>query len=219
MTQNIKRTASHLLVTGMSGMGKTSYVERYLAGSYHDFVFIFDHQTEFFERLNLIPCYDFSDMEKSMQDNRIICFDYTLKYYGRLEAIFEAFCDYVFELSRNVLLPANYESLMVCDEIQKVIGPNTLPQSYKNVIQTGRRFNIDTAQLSQQPNELHNSLRNQVTEFVTYKLQDDRALKWVSEMGIDIEMVRGLPNLSYHWKNMHTGEERDGKIDYPLKGS
>lgn len=215
--QSIKRKASHVLVCGKSGTGKTSYAERYIIGSHHDRIFIFDHQSEFQERLALFPVFTFEDMQERLRTERILCFDYTKHYFGHLEETYEAFCDWCFYTSKDYLQPLGKESLMMTDEIQKTMTTASLPQPLKNILQTGRRFNLDTLSTSQQPNELHNSLRNQVTEFVCYRLQDQRALKWVCEAGIDIDVVSKLPDLSYLWKNMQTGEERIAIIDYPEK--
>lgn len=216
MPQNIKRKASHVLVVGKSGTGKTSYAERYIIGSHHARVFIYDHQGEFQERLNLFPVRTFEELEIRLPAERILCFDYSYNYPGQLEYCFEIFCAQCFSIAKDYMTPMNKESLFVCDEVQKTMTTAQLPQDFKNILQTGRRFNLDSLSMSQQPNELHNSLRNQVTEFVAYRLQDARALKWVDEAGIDIAVVSKLPDLSYLWKNMQTGEERVAKIDYPV---
>ncbi len=211
---NIKRDARHILGVGMSGMGKTGYGERYIIGSHHSRVLIYDHQGEFQQRLNLFPVKNFEEVARRLPNERILCFDYSFEYRGQLEECFAYFCSQVFDICKDELVPLGKEALFVCDEIQKCLGPNTLPQPFKDIIQTGRRFNLDTLSLSQQPNELHNSLRNQVTEFVSFKLQDARALKWVDEMGMPVDKIAKLPKLNYYWKNTHTGEERDGKISY-----
>jgi hypothetical protein len=215
--QNITRKASHILGVGKSGTGKTSYAERYIIGSHHDRVFIYDHQGEFQQRLHLFPCYDIDEMLLRAGKERILCFDYSAAYPGQLEECFELFCAEIFEFHKNYMVPQKREGLLVCDEIQKCTSPNNMPQPWKDIVQTGRRFNLDSFALSQQPNEIHNSHRNQITEFICYRLQEERALKWVSEAGVDVERVKKLPDLHYLWQNMQTGEAREGRIDYPKK--
>lgn len=109
------------------------------------------------------------------------------------------------------------DSLFVCDEVQKFTKPAFIPQPLKEIMQTGRRFNIDTALMSQQPNELANSLRNQVTEFISYRHTDPTALDWIEKMSLSREVISSLPDLTYIWRNTQTGEQRQGKIDYPVK--
>lgn len=215
--QNIQRKAFHGLGVGKSGTGKTSYLERYIIGSHHERVLIYDHQGEFQQRLNLLPVYDFDDMLERARTERILCFDYSAAYEGEMEETFELFCEWCFWFAKEFLNPQKKEGLMVCDEVQKCTTPNYMPKPFKNIVQTGRRFNLDTFCLSQQPNELHNSYRNQVTEFVCYRLQDERATEWVRQAGVDVDVVKRLPDLNYLWQNMQSGEVRTGKIDYPKK--
>lgn len=209
---NIKRKASHVGVYGMSGTGKTSYVERYLIGSHHDRVFIYDHEGEFQERLHLIPIYDFSELTRRCQQERILCFDYSVKYQGLMEETFDEFCTQVFNLCKKHLEPVGIESLLVCDELQKVVEPHNIPMPMKIIMQTGRRFALDTIIMSQQPNDINNKVRVQHTELAIFKLQDDNALKFVKNVGMNVEEVMNQKDLHYIWRNTKTGEERRASI-------
>ena len=212
---NIIRKASHVLVCGMSGMGKTGYGERYIIGSHHGRVFIFDHQAEFFIRLNLRPVVKFEHIRRRAETERIVCYDYSYDFPGNLEDAFDLFCDEVFDLNKTYLEPQKVESLLVCDEIQKVCTPNECPQPLKNILQTGRRFNVDTLSLSQQPNRIHNEQRVQVTELVMFHLNDENSLKFTKNCGLDTEPIQRLKPLQYRWHNMLTGEVRTSTLDFP----
>lgn len=215
--QNILRKARHDVIVGKSGTGKTSYAERYIVGSHHDRVWIYDHQGEFQQRLNLLPVYDFDELYERASKERILCFDYSAAYPGQLEECFDLFCTYIFDFNRQFLVPKKFEALFVCDEVQKCTGPQNMPQPFKDIVQTGRRFNLDTLCLSQQPNELHNSHRNQITHFTAYRLIDYRALEWIDKLGVDTDPITKLPDLHYRWHDLANGEIREGKIDYPVK--
>lgn len=212
---NIVRKASHVFVAGMSGTGKTSYGERYIVGSNYERIIIFDHQSEFQERLHLIPCYSFEEFKQRILTERILAFDFTENFGGELEETFDTFCDEVFEWARFTLSKSGYETLFVTDELQKVVGAHTCPKPIKNIMQTGRRYCLDTLLLCQQPNEIHNTIRNQITELACFKLNDPRALEFPAYFGLDPDDVQNLERLHYIWRQTHTGEERRSKIDFP----
>lgn len=216
---DILRKASHVLVAGMSGMGKTSYGERYLVGSHHDRVFLFDHQSEFQVRLNLLPCYSLAEMRERAQTERFVAFDFTQNFKGQLEESFDLFCEEVFRMCEENLEPAGIESIMVTDELQKIVPlESRVPRPLKNVYQTGRRYKLDTLTLTQAPNELHNNIRVQITEAAMFKLTDENSLKFISKMGWETESIMKLPDLHYNWYNRNTSEVRyNCKINYPKK--
>lgn len=208
------RKASHTLVCGKSGMGKSSYGLRYIIGSHHDRIFIFDHQSEYSLRLKVQPVFTFEDFRKKASTDRAVIFDFTQNFAGELEESFDVFCDEVFDMSRNYLEPQNVESLFVVDELQKIIPTERAPKPLKNIYQTGRRFKLDSLTLSQQPNRLHNEVREQITELVLFRLDDENSLKFVKNMGKETEEIKTLQPLHYKWYNTVTGEERNSVIRY-----
>jgi hypothetical protein len=85
---------------------------------------------------------------------------------------------------------------MVCDELQKVVGPHQVPFPLKMIMQTGRRHSLDTVVMSQQPNEIHNTVRTQHTELVIFKLQDENAQKFISNIGMNTEEIMNLKDIN-----------------------
>lgn len=214
---NIERKASHVLTCGKSGQGKSTYNLRYIIGSHHDRVFIFDHQGEYQLRLPAQPCYDFDQLRERAKTERILVFDYSKFFEGRMEESFDQFCDEVFSMCKYHLEPQGVESLCVCDELQKIVSTADCPKPLKNIVQTGRRFNLDTALMSQQPNRLHNEVREQVTELVMFNLIDENSLKFVKKMGLDEQPIIKLQPLHYIWYDLQRGISRPGVIDYAKK--
>lgn len=211
---NIERKASHVLTCGKSGTGKSTYNLRYLIASHHDRVFIYDHQGEYCERLHLLPVYDFHSLRERTKTERLLAFDYSKNYSGEMEQCFDLFCDEVFSMCKNHLEPQGVECLFVCDEVQKVTTTSDCPKPLKNIVQTGRRFNLDTALMSQQPNRIHNELREQVTELVMFNLIDENSLKFVKKMGLDEMPIMKLPELHYIWYDLKRGTTRNSSIKY-----
>lgn len=211
---NIERKASHILTCGKSGTGKSTYNLRYIIGSHHDRVFIYDHQGEFAERLHLLPVYDMNSFRERAKTERLLAFDYSKNYEGQLEEAFDMFCDNVFDLCKRYLEPQNVESLFVCDEVSKVSTTAECPKPLKNIMQTGRRYNLDSALMSQQPNRIHNEMREQVTELVMFNLIDVNSLKFVKQMGLDEQPIIQLRELEYICFNLKDGTEQKSKLKY-----
>lgn len=214
---NILRKASHVAVGGNSGSGKTTYGERYIVGSHHARVFIFDHQDEFNQRLHVHPVLSFDAIRSRAETERIICYDYAHEFPGKLNESFDLFCEEVFDISKHYLEPAGVDCLFVCDEVQKCSSPNNCPQPLKNILQTGRRVGCDSLCLFQQPNRIHNEHREQVTELVLFNLMDENSLKFVAQMGKNTEEIQALKPLEYKWYNLRTGEERKSVITHAKK--
>jgi hypothetical protein len=124
------------------------------------------------------------------------------------------FCDTVFDMCQRYLEPQNVESLFVCDEVQKVTTVADCPRPLKNIVQTGRRFNLDSLLMSQQPNRIHNELREQVTELVMFNLKDENSLKFVKKMGLDESPIINLQDLHYIWYDLKTGKSKNSELKY-----
>lgn len=211
---NIERKASHVLTCGKSGMGKSTYNLRYILGSHHDRVFMFDHQAEYVQRLNLIPCYTIDAVRQRARTERLIAFDYSAKFPGQMAEAFDIFADEIFRMCKENLEPAGIESLFVCDELQKVCPEGQCPQPLKNIMQTGRRFNLDSALMSQQPNRLHNEVREQITELVMFNLIDENSIKFVRKMGLDEKPIMMQEALHYIWFDLANGKSKASALTY-----
>lgn len=205
---NILRAARHIHVCGRSGQGKTSYAERYIAGSHHGKVFIFDWQNEFAPRLGLEFKNDMAELWDAPE--RIVCYDPHAQFPGQMAEAFALFCNGVFHEAGNQSL----DSLLVVDELQRIIPVQDPPHELRTVLQTGRRQGLDTLILSQQPNRLHNEVREQFTEIVFFRMDDRRSLEFVEDRGADESLVANLPPLHYLWLNTQTRETRQGSIRF-----
>lgn len=206
---------------GKSGMGKTSLGIRYINGSPHDRVFIFDHRDdEFAMRMNIgrrqVAC-DPDEVIELAQTQRVVPFDFTRDYAGQKEAAFVDFCDVVYELAGELEEKLHLQTLFVCDEIQHFVNQHSVPQSFKLIVETGRKRNLDTMLLSQRPNKINGDIREQLTELFLFRLTDDASLKFAAENGASEETVKKLEPLEYLYFNLMTGREKTDKIQFARK--
>lgn len=198
-------------------MGKTSLGLRLINGGNQTRVFIFDHQgLEFASRLEIPPervATDTASLIRLAEENRIVPFDFVPNYGGYKEQGFREFCETVFALA--VALEAMGKSaVMVTDEIQQFVSTSECPIEYKQIIETGRRWNLDTVQLSQRPNAVNAAMREQFTELFLFRLQEENSLKFAASIGANVETVMNLPPHEYLYFHAIKGREATGKLEF-----
>lgn len=198
-------------------MGKTSLAIRYINASPHDRVFIFDHQDEFANRLEIgrrRVARDPDELLELAQDHRIVPFDFATNYGGHMDEGFVDFCDSVYELARDGLEPLGLCALFVCDEIQRFVNPHQCPIEFRTIVETGRRSNLDSLLLSQRPNKINGDIREQLTEMFLFRLQDENSLKFAAEVGANTDRVMNLKPLEYLYFNLMNGREKTDAVEF-----
>ena len=202
---NIVHKATKVLFTGASGSGKTNAFIKFIYASDYDYYFVYDHQGEICERLNAKGCdlesfttfaqmddFLFGEKESEEIDTiPFIIFDPSENFAGIYEETFESFCSYVFDTSSQL----GGKKLFACDELQMLTSNMSIDRPLQAILQTGRRKGIDCAFCSQQPNELHNKIRNQITHLFAFRTLDPLCLKWIASVQLpDIERLISLPD-------------------------
>lgn len=221
---NYLRKATHVFDCGKSGMGKTSWAIRYINGCSCDRIFIYDHQNEFAQRLEIPPdkvAYTPDDFLRLAETQRVVCFDFTKNYPGYKREMFDNFSEMVFEVCKFGLTPKGKQALFVCDELQQFVTGNSIeqaPESFRMIMETGRRYNLDTLMLSRAPNRVNVAIREEFTELILFKLNDETSLKFAKEVGADIEAVKKLAPHHYLYYNIITGRDGSAKLEFKGRG-
>lgn len=191
---DLTHKAWHVLITGRSSTGKTTKAEQIIrTESKHDRVFIFDPESEFVLRFNAdecTVCHDLAEMSKP--DNKRICI-YDCADSRDYHMEFDDFCYFCDTYARN----SPFKVLVVADEIQVYVDDSSLPQSFQDCLERGRRFKLDMLYLSQAPNLLHNIIRTQTTEAIAFAQSDELAVKWNKNLGFVPEEIMALPDLHF----------------------
>lgn len=208
----LNHQATKVVITGKSGSGKTTYFERLVRHGFNNpwrTIFIYDWQGEMSQRIGLPPV-DRSEHLADALKTGFVCYDPGEEWPGEPETGFDFFCAWVFETRQAIvndevrrgLAPSS--CLFACDELQQLVG-NNMPWEFKCIIQTGRRWGIDSAIVSQQLNEIPNTLRNQCTEVVTFQHSDPYVLGVMDTWGFDPDQVNGLAIGEYLWRDDRGG--------------
>jgi hypothetical protein len=201
------------VITGKSGSGKTTYFQRLLEngfGSYWKTVLLYDWQGEMSERLSIVPTFEIAALPQAIANGGFVVFDPCKEFEGDYASGLAFFTDWAFQICKAENAPPA-PRLLACDEIQLLLGNMENPIEIQTALQTGRRWGLDMAIVSQQLNELHNVFRNQSTERVTFQHEDTRVLDVMEDWGFDPEAVKVLPVGHYLYRN-DRGEAAQGKL-------
>jgi hypothetical protein len=202
---NFDHKPSCVLVTGKKGSGKTTYWLGRLVAHRAKWKFIFDPTREVATKLKLPICIDHPQMTRAVIEGRPVCYDSSLQFPGERREGFAFFSRYVFNVCQGI---GRGVKLICCDELQSVqrIGDTGLPAGFKQIIDEGRREELDCLFASQRINEVNDDVRGQITEIITFKHDDPLPLKWLAERGFDPAAVSALPAPGGWIRRTDTGE-------------
>lgn len=205
-------------------MGKTTWAIRYIHGSQHDRVFIFDHQNEFAHRLEIEAekvAHNTEEFLRLAEVQRVVCFDFTENFPGLKRECFASFCELVFQTAQE-LEHQGKECLFVCDELQQFVTGTqieSVPSEFRQILETGRRRGLDSLSLSRAPNRVNVAVREEFTELIMFKLNDKKSLQFATDIGADTDAVSRLNPHEYLYYNIITGREAGAKLEFHGKKS
>lgn len=209
---NIARKARHICIVGNSGTGKTTCAIRYLLPSHHQRVVIADHEGEFAERLAVPLNLNWPDFFRALETQRVICLDITEISPGETVETFNRLAAEILDLNKTVFEPKGMETLLVIDEVQKYTTAHSVPVDFKNCLETGRKWNLDTLSLSQRPNGINTALREQFTEVFFFRMQDKNSHEFGEYFGISADEQDGLSDGHFIYLNTKSGQRRPGRL-------
>lgn len=204
---NFDHRADRKLITGKSGSGKTTLFLALLRAHRARWKFVFDPEREVARKLGWPVCRDVPGLKAAVKACRPACFDPTAmpEFSGDRPGAFAFFCAFVLNVCRVLHGP----KLFAVDEIQTVqsTGNGNLPGALSQLMDEGRRQEIDSLFISQSVNRVHDRIRVQLTEIFTFCHTDRLALAWLEENGFDPEEVSALavPG-GFVRRNLVTGE-------------
>ena len=209
---NLAHNSNKILVTGQSGQGKSTYFARFLSNAYRTIyqkIFVYDHIGEISTRLAISPCYSEDDLAKAWGEG-FVCFDPAELFPGETDLGWNFFCEWTFERCRNNM---GYAKLLAVDELQMFSSTAALSWEQCCVVETGRKYELDFLAISQQMNLIHNRLRNQLTEIVTFRQEDKLIIDALEERGFDESALRSLQKGQFLIRNFQNGTYLKSSID------
>lgn len=116
---------------------------------------------------------------------------------------FEWWCNLVFEASGQI--PAR--KVVAIDESQDLNSPHVIPPGLTRILTRGRRRRMDSILAASAANQIHNTGRNQVTEFYCFRCIDKNSLLYPASLGIDPDEVQKLEDGEFIFKDMRSNSD------------
>jgi hypothetical protein len=195
------------LITGRTGAGKSSFTDYFLRKeAKFDICFVCDIKDEWAHRLGVVPTTDFS---KITGREKFVVFN-PLNDPAPEEA-FEDFCLFVFTFCDL----AGKHVLVVFEELQEFVNHRTMPDNFRACLVRGRKHRLDMLMLSTQPNMIHNSIRSNISEVISFGQADENSTKYSRHLGI--EGVQDLQDCVFYRKAIGKAPEKY-EIRFTKKG-
>jgi hypothetical protein len=216
----------HTIVPGMTGSGKTTFVNRYLLNTGTPesgqeppaAVFIFDDLLRMAPRLKIPVQYTAAELEAALA-TRWICFNHSRMF--RLEnfkaergipttahAGFRFFCKWVYDVAGR----GPGRKVVSIPEVWRWCTEDSLPPELAMMAQAGRELGIELVLDTQRPENLNPALTGACTELVCFKLASADALNAVKKLGADRDAVEALPLGTFLSYNRLTGETLSRRV-------
>lgn len=196
------------IVGGASGSGKTTFALRHMVRVKGVACqFIFDYKGEFAHRLGLPAASTAAELEAALA-TRWVIFNPHRMFPGQVEKAFLFFCVWVYKVCQR----GPGRKILYTDEAWKYCDPYNLPIELATNIQTGRIHGLESWFLTQRPHRLNGAIRNEVTEFVCFRLQEKAAIQIAAEAGIPAEVPGNLVKGSFYSLNCDRGGFLLGRV-------
>lgn len=196
---NWHHKARKVLITGASDTGKTTLWLRMLRDWPARWKWVFDSDREAAGKLGWPVGTAVNQLEWSGTQVRPLAWDSHAMFPGERERGFSFFCSWVMafvslrgEKDRPLV---NGPKLVAVDELQNFTMPGKggVPQSFRVMLDAGRREEVDLLLVSQALNEVHQAVRRQLTDIYSFQHRDPLALEWLAARGLDPAQVVALP--------------------------
>lgn len=137
-----------------------------------------------------------------------VLFDPSLMFPGDYTSAFSFFCCWSYECCAR----GPGRKCVIVDEVWKYCTPTAIPPELALCMQTGRKRGLGTMFATQRPHLVNGALTNELTELVTFRLQEPAALDRIAALGLDAAAVRSLPPGSFLALDTRTGGRLAGQV-------
>lgn len=208
----------HTLIVGMTGSGKTTFVNRYLANLEVEPAcrFIFDDLNRMAPRLKLAPCFTPAQLEASLATRWSVFNPVRVlgSFKGDTKLAFKWWCKWVFQACGR----GPGKKFVVIPEVWRHCTPDSIPIELALIAQAGRELNAELVVDTQRPEMVNGSITGAATEIVCFKLIQSDALKAVEKLLQDAgingarEEIAALPLGSFVAWNRLSGGRLAGRV-------
>jgi hypothetical protein len=201
------------LIVGMTGSGKTTFVNAYLLNDNPACRFIFDDLNRMWPRLKVRPCVTEKELEASLSD-RWSVFQPLRLFGGDVRGAFRWWCQWVFHCAQR----GPGKKQVVIPELWRHCTGDSLPPELALLSQAGRELDVELILDTQRPELINPSITGGATELVCFRLMSHEALRAVERLWRDCgvvcvrEAIAALPLGSFLSWNRLTGGRLAGQV-------
>lgn len=177
-------------IAGASGMGKSTRLKSLIRSARATVVFAFDPTGQLADKFGVRGVARRKDIAAALALGWC-CF--RGDEFGDSAEAFDWFADTAFALAEHI----EGRKFFVADEVQSWVTPREIPAGFHAVIQRGRHHRLDVAFTCQTFNELHNSLRAQITKAAAFAHIDATASDWLTSKGFPARELAALRKGEY----------------------
>lgn len=205
------------VVVGMTGSGKTTFVNRYLLNDDSAACrFLYDDLNRMWPRLRLRCAYSQADLEASLA-LRWSAFNplrMLAHFKGDPKLAFRWWCRWVFSAASR----GPGKKMVVIPEVWRHCNEDSIPMELATLLQAGRELGIECIVDTQRPERLNGSIVGAITELVCFRQMSGEAIRATERMLYDAgiqpprEKLTALPLGSFIAFNRLSGGQLAGKV-------
>jgi hypothetical protein len=212
---NWNHKARKILITGKSGSGKTTLWLDLLKRWPAHYRFIYDADREVSRKCRWRASATVAELKAQLLARQPVVFDPARMFAADFEAGFAFFCRWLLNVSRCL----NGPKVFAVDEVWRYAPSGSgLPPAFQEILNVGRREEIDLLFIAQRANKVHDGIRAQLTEIITFQHSDRLPLEWLAE-DFDPDAVKALKYPGGYLKRSLIGEQQPSQTHPTRKGN
>jgi hypothetical protein len=198
--------AIKVLISGISGTGKSTLFEKLIRRDKAKWVFLYDHKDgDLARRFNAIPCFTIEDFIAAAERGGMVIFNPGRMFPGEPEKGFEEWTEWIWDIRGE-----RGKKIIGADELDAIADLHSKPQFLQRILDQGRTYQMDCIFISQAANNIHNLIRKQFTEIFAFMQGDENATIWLKQKGFDSDALLNLPYGKWFYKNVLTSQFSEG---------
>ncbi len=196
------------LVQGLSRTGKTTLCLRYMVSDRKlSTRFVFDPLGVMASTCGLFAAETEEELVCAAEEG-FCFFDSSHLFPGQREAGFAWFAEKTYELSKKL----KGRKLLFVDEVWKHCSPHSIPLPLAEWVQDGAKWGCECLFATQTPTKLNGAITGQLTEAVSFRLQERNALEYAEGLGFDAQELKALQMGKFIALNLFSGGVPRGKV-------
>lgn len=219
--QNQDAPSVKVLITGISGVGKSTLFEKIVRRSKSKWVFLYDHkQGDLARRFGVKACFDAEQLIERIASldsvgGGVVVYNPGKEYPGKPALGFEWFCQWLW------MAKDEFEGKIVfgSDELDALVGVRKEPENFCVMLDQGRTFEIEIVVIAHATNGIHNQVRSQFTEIFCMMQGDKNGVDFLLERGFDPVKIAGLKHGLWLYNDKNTGRWAEGGSAFVPKNS